>query len=113
MGKEFAKQESVIEDTPDLLRYFQGINENNLLPANCKPIGLDHKSMYTNIPLKEGIEAFRIELEKKEEKKIPTDFIIKLLRLVLECNVFELTPNIVYSMGFRLMRICSTSDSFE
>ena len=75
---------------PDLLRYFRHNNENNLLPAQCKPIALDLKSMYTNIPLEEGVEAFRTELEKREDKSIPTDFIIKHLRLVLECNVFEL-----------------------
>ena len=45
--------------------------------------------MYTNIPIEEGIEAFEIELEKRENKTIPTEFLIKLLRLVLECNVFE------------------------
>ena len=90
MGKEFVKkQSSFIEDTPDLLRYFKEINENKSLPANCKPIALDLKSMYSNIPTEEGIETFRIELEKRQDKSIPTDFLIKLLRLVLQSNVFE------------------------
>ena len=80
LEKEFAKQDSFIEDTPDLLRYFRDINENNLLPAQCKPIALDLKSMYTNIPLEEGLEAFRTELEKREDKSIPTDFIIKTFK---------------------------------
>ena len=90
MGKEFVKeQDSYIEDTPDLLRYFRELNETNAIPPNCKPIALDLKSMYTNIPIEEGIEAFRVELEKREDKSIPTDFLIKLLRLVLENNIFE------------------------
>ena len=90
MGKEFVKKhKSFIEDTPDLLRYFEEINENKSLPANCKPIALDLKSMYSNIPTEEGLEAFRKELEKRDDKTIPTDFLIKLLRLVLESNVFE------------------------
>ena len=90
MGKEFVKQqESFIEDTPDLLRYFEQLNENESLPANCKPIALDLKSMYSNIPTEEGIEAFRQELDKRVDKTIPTNFLIKLLRLVLESNVFE------------------------
>ena len=45
--------------------------------------------MYTNIPIEEGIEAFRIELENRDDKTIPTDFLIKLLRLVLQNNIFE------------------------
>ena len=55
MGKEFVKeQKSHIEDTPDLLRYFKDINENDTLPPNCKPIALDLKSMYSNIPTERG-----------------------------------------------------------
>ena len=45
--------------------------------------------MYTNILIEEGIEAFRVKLEKREDKTIPTEFMIKLLRLVLESNLFE------------------------
>ena len=45
--------------------------------------------MYTNIPINEGIEAFRVELDKREDQTIPTEFLIKLLRLVLESNLFE------------------------
>ena len=68
-----------MEDTPDLLRFFEDLNEKDSLPKDCKPISLDLKSMYTNIPLEEGIEAFRIELDKREDKSIPTGFKIKLL----------------------------------
>ena len=90
MGKEFVrKQDSFIEDTPDLLRFFEDLNEKDSLPENCKPVSLDLKSMYTNIPIEEGIAAFKIELEKREDKTIPTEFIIKLLKLVLENNIFE------------------------
>ena len=45
--------------------------------------------MYTNIPLEEGIEAFRVELDKRDDKQIPTEFLIRLLKLVLEGNIFE------------------------
>ena len=65
------------------------MNESGELPENCKPVALDLKSMYTNIPLDEGIEAFRVELDKRDEKQIPTDFLIRLLKLVLEGNIFE------------------------
>ena len=90
VGKDSVKnQKSFIEDTPDLLRYFKELNETNSLPPNCKPVALDLKSMSSNIPTEEGIEAFIKELKKHEEKTIPTDYIIKLLRLVLQSNIFE------------------------
>ena len=45
--------------------------------------------MYTNSPLEEGIEAIRVELDKRDDKQIPTVFLIRLLKLVLEGNIFE------------------------
>ena len=45
--------------------------------------------MYTNIPLEEGIEAIRVELDKRDDKQISTVFLIRLLKLVLEGNIFE------------------------
>lgn len=89
-GKEFVKkQESYIEDTPDLLRHFENINKNEELPATAKPAALDIKSMYTNIPINEGIEAMEEKLNEREDKSIPTNFLIMLLQFILLCNVFE------------------------
>ena len=45
--------------------------------------------MYTNIPIQEGLYAFREELDNREDKTIPTDYYIKLLELVLKSNIFE------------------------
>ena len=45
--------------------------------------------MYSNIPIDEGLEAFKEELEKRDDQTIPTEFILKLLKLVLESNIFE------------------------
>jgi hypothetical protein len=39
------EQDSFIEDTPDILRYFEEINENGTLPDNSKPVTIDLKSM--------------------------------------------------------------------
>ena len=50
--------ESYIEDTPDLLRYFEEVNKEENLPAGSKPYSIDIKSFYTNITLDEGIKAF-------------------------------------------------------
>ena len=45
--------------------------------------------MFSNIPIEEGLEAFKEQLDKMEDKTIPTEFILKLLKLVLEKNIFE------------------------
>ena len=88
--KEKVKEtESFVQDTPDILRYFLKLNEEGTLPDNAKPVTIDVKSMYTNIPIEEGLEAFKEELDKIQDKSIPTEFYIKLLKLVLESNIFE------------------------
>jgi hypothetical protein len=83
------EQDSFIEDTPDILRYFEEINENGTLPENSKPVTIDLKSMYTNIPIDEGLAAFKEQLDNRSDQTIPTEFYIELLKLVLECNIFE------------------------
>ena len=78
-----------MEDTPDILRFFDKLNDEETLPANAKPVAIDIKSMYSNIPIDEGIEAFKEELDKRRNKSVPTEFYVKLLKLVLESNIFE------------------------
>ena len=79
---------SYIADTPHLLRTLEDLNDSETLPNSAKPISLDIKSMYTNIPIKEGLDAFKDTLEKRSDKSVPTDFILKLLKLIMEQNIF-------------------------
>ena len=71
-----------------MLRMFENINENETLPESSKPISIDIKSMYTNIPVEEGLAAFKITLDKRSDQSIPTHFILKLLKLIMEKNIF-------------------------
>ena len=80
---------SYIEDTPDLLRKFEQLNEEGNLPPGAKPFSIDIKSFYTNIILREGLEAFKEMLDEIPKKSIPTEYLIKLLKLVMECNIFK------------------------
>ena len=90
VAKESVKQlDSYIEDTPDLLRFFEQVNSEEKLPPNCKPFSIDIKSFYTNITLDEGIAAFKETLDKIPNKTIPTEYLVKLLKLVMECNIFK------------------------
>ena len=81
--------ESYIKYTPDLLRKFEEINEKEDLPANSKPYSIDIKSFYTNILLSEGVEAFKEMLDERADKSIPSDYLIKLLKLVMGSNIFK------------------------
>jgi hypothetical protein len=89
----------VWSDGQSFLRYFEQLNENKSLPANCKPIALDLKSMYSNIT-----EAFRQQLDTREDKTIPTNHLIKLLMLVLESNVFEFNREFYIQLLGRIRR---------
>ena len=72
-----------------LLRLFEDINETENLPPNAKPFSIDIKSFYTNILLREGIEAFEEILDERDDKSIPSEYLIKLLRLVMQGNIFK------------------------
>ena len=52
--KEYVKKiETYIEDTPDLLRKINELNDKGEVPADAIPISIDIKGMYSNIPLDE------------------------------------------------------------
>ncbi len=44
-------------------------------------------SLYTNIPIAQGIEIYKLFLETMLDKSVPTSFLITLLTLVLTCNI--------------------------
>ena len=81
------KLPSYWEDTPDMLRNFDEENKNGPQDPSSIPITLDVSSLYTNIPINQGIEIMRSFLDLRKEKEVPTDFLIELLTLVLHCNI--------------------------
>ena len=62
--EDVKSMDSYIEDTPDLLRKIMDINERGDIPDGTMPICIDIKGMYTNIPLDEGLAAFKECLDK-------------------------------------------------
>ena len=83
------KHETFLKDTPDLLRYIEKVNENEHSPQNAILVSMDVSAVYTNIPQSEGIECVREALNEVKNKKIPTEFIIRLLDITLKENIFE------------------------
>jgi hypothetical protein len=79
---------SFLQDTPDLLRHFEELNKTDLLPG-AFPVSIDVVGLYSNIPIKEGIDVFEEALNKRKDQTVKTSLLIKLLTLVLNLNIFE------------------------
>ena len=97
-----------------LLIFFGKIKDEETIPPNAKPVVIDLKSMYSNNPIEEGLEAFQEELENRENKSIPSDCYIKLLNLVLESNIFEfICEYFIQLLGTAMgTRVASTYPNF-
>ena len=80
------KVNSFIKDTNDFLKK---LNEVRDLPDEFILCTIDVVGLYPNIPHKEGLEAIRKALNKREDQTISTDSLILLAECVLKNNVFE------------------------
>ena len=83
------KHESYLQDTPDFLREVHELNKAGKIREDDVLCTIDVSALYTNIDLQEGLEAAHEALEEREDKEIPTDFILKLLEIILKFNIFE------------------------
>ena len=84
------KHFSFLQDTPDFLRLLEAeVNSSDPLPANTILATIDVCGLYTNIPIEEGVEAVKEALEEREDKKTTSEFLVRLLEIVLKSNVFE------------------------
>ena len=79
---------SYLQDTPDFLREVEILNDEIELPENTILLTIDVTGLYTNIPIEEGIEAAREALQEREDIRVPTEFIIRMLEAVLKHNIF-------------------------
>ena len=70
-------------------------NEQKCQPAHSFPVTVDVTALYTNIPTHGsvgGLQAMEIALQRRtteEKSKIPTRFLVDLLKTVLDGNIFE------------------------
>ena len=89
MKDSATKHPSYLQDTPDFIRKIEKINAEGPLPQNAVIATWDVKSLFTVIPQEEGVQATREALNKRTETTVPTEFIIRLLEVVLSENIFE------------------------
>ena len=77
---------SHVKDTTDFLKK---IDEIQNLPKDAILVTMDVKSLFTNIPHRDGINAVARALSKIQNSDIPNRVIIKFLSLTLHLNNFE------------------------
>ena len=96
---------SYVKDTSD---FINRINETKDINKDTILVTLDVKSLYTNIPNHEGIEAVKSSLNSVSQKPIATKVIIKFLFLILTLNNFVFN-GIYYlqKIGFAMRTICA------
>ena len=81
--------ESYLQDTPDFLREIKKVNEGPKLSNNTILMTMDVSGLFTNIIHKDGMETTEEKLLERENKKVPTEYIMKLMEIILHNNIFE------------------------
>ena len=77
---------SYIKDTTDFLCKLRSVDK---IPPGSLLLTLDVRSLYTNIPHKEGIDACRNILNTRAVQDPPIEDIINLMKLILRKNNFS------------------------
>ena len=85
------KQKSYLKDTID----FINLIETTRVPKNAILVPMDVTSLYTNIPQEEGVETVCKTYDSfyEDSPPIPTQYLKRALKLILQENSFELPPN--------------------
>ena len=83
------KHHSYLQDTPDFIRKIEEINNMGDLPSNTVLATFDVKALFTNIPQEEGIQCTENALNERENQSIPTEYITRMLKIILKNNIFS------------------------
>jgi hypothetical protein len=68
------------------------------LRANTIIATIDVCGLYTNIPIDEGIEAVEEALDERNDKTITSEFLTRLLELVIKHNIFEFNGQLFHQL---------------
>ena len=96
------KLPSYLQDDNYFLSKVNEFNKIHTLPPNALLVTWDVKSLYTNIPHKEGLEALKTTLDNE---KIPT----KKADTILEFSKFVLTSNHFKFLGQHYLQMSGTA----
>ena len=80
---------------PDFLRQLETIKD---LPKNSKLVTIDVVGLFTNLPQQETVQCVREALQERPISTIPTEYITRLLELILKFNIFEFSEDLFIQM---------------
>ena len=83
------KHDTYLQDTPDFLRRVEEINQGPRLDPKIVLCTWDEVGLFTNIAHDEGIEVMQEKHDKRSNPKVPTDFLVALMEIILNENIFE------------------------
>ena len=81
---EIKKLESYVKDTTEIIKKVEALDQ---VRDDSYLVSVDVRSLYTNIPYKEGIEAVKQKL-KRSKPSISIKVILTFLKLILTINNF-------------------------
>jgi hypothetical protein len=85
---EVTRLPTYLEDTRHLLQIIQEENERGPQPPGTVPVTADVVGMYTNVPIEEGLMVFQRLMDDREDKTVPTSFLVKIMRFIANSSVF-------------------------
>ena len=77
---------SYIKDSGDFIKK---INNLGSIPENAILVTADMVGLYPSIPAEVGLRALREALDKRDEKTIPMEELLKMAEVVLKNSYFE------------------------
>ena len=75
-------------------------------PENEILVTIDVSSLYTNISPDEGIAEVEEFLLEREDKSVPTGFLVRMLEQVLKLNTFEFNKKLFLQKISKCPPIC-------
>ena len=87
--KEIAtSHDTYLQDTPHFLRIVSQINKGPKLKYNTILATLDVDGLFTNIVHAAGLHTLQEALQERKEPKVPCEYIIQLMEIILNNNIF-------------------------
>ena len=82
------KLESRVQNTSEMLNFFDFLNNSNILTENCTLVSFDIVNLFPSIDNVSGLQAVKNALEAREEQFPHAACIIEAFELCQKCNNF-------------------------
>ena len=86
--------DTYLQDTCDFLREIERINKGPKLNKGALLATLDVEALFTNIVHEDGLQQLQEKLHKRKNPKVPTDFLMKLMEIILKHNIFAFNDSL-------------------